>query len=167
MKQSKRVWNSTLIKIVDNILISMRGLMIQENANFKLLNFYRIKLSIIAWIILCKTKINLIFHVDKPVENKLIIIFSKILMVLCKIIKVSYKQDKMNLITYEIYRNHNIAYIMNNINNFDIINDYLTYECKGNMVYDNEGFQELITNNTLYENLWNQISCLMKEENNQ
>lgn len=88
-------------------------------------------------------------------------------MVLCKIIKVSYKQDKMNLITYEIYRNHNIAYIMNNINNFDIINDYLTYECKGNMVYDNEGFQELITNNTLYENLWNQISCLMKEENNQ
>lgn len=167
MKQSKRMWNSTLIKIVNNILIRMRGLMIQENANFKLLNFYRVKLSIIVWIILCKTKINIIFHAGKPVENKLIIIFSKILMVFCKIIKVSYKQEKMNLIAYEIYRNHNIAYIMNNINNFDIINDYLTYECKGNMVYDNEGFQELITNNTLYENLWNQIFCLMKEENNQ
>ena len=165
MKQSKRIWNSKLIKIVNNILISMRGLMIEENANFELLNFYRIKLSIIVRIILCITKIKLIFHVGKPVENKLIIIFSNILMVFCKIIKVSYKQDKMNLITYEIYRNHNIAYIMNNINNVDIINDYLTYECKGNMVYDNEGFQNLINNNKYYKNLWDQIYCIMKENN--
>lgn len=155
------MWNSTLIKNLNDTLIDMRGLMIQENAKMNMLCFYRLKTFIITWIILFMTKVKLFFHIGKNTENHLTIAFSKILMVFCNIIKEAYKYDKIGLIAYEIYRNHNIAYIMNSINDYDIIRNYLEYECRGNQVYDEDGFKELINNNKLYDNLWNQISCLI------
>lgn len=156
-----KMCNSMLVKILNITLINMRGLMTQENPKIYMLPFYRLKIFIITRIILFKTKIKLLFGIVNNTENYLIIDFTKILIVFCNILKKAYKQNKIGLIAYEIYRNHNIAYIMNNISDFDVIRNYLAYECKGNQVYGEDGFKEFINNNELYDVLWCHISCLI------
>lgn len=160
MNNISEKWNSFLLKHLNQLLFKMRAMFIQENTNTKIMYFYILELFFVSHLIILKYSFLLKVTKKKHRENELLMCFARILTIFNTVLKQAYKQNKIKLLMYEVYRNHNVAYIMNNITDCNLVKNYLSNECEGNPVYGEEEFNDFIKNNRLYSPIWNKISYL-------